>query len=192
MFSVTVLGTLLALAAVAHLVPGWSSTVVSSGSMAPLVRPGDVVVYSDTDVDKLDVGSVIVFTRDDGVQLVHRVVEVDADGSLITRGDANSTADPDRVTHADVRGRAFVLVPWVGLPRVWWIHRDYGRLGIALLVVVVAVAMRRWSRGSTSRVPTVSHGRPVTWLHGPPPAVDGGLLGDVHRDEILRSARASS
>lgn len=190
-FASTVLAALLALAVAAHVVPGWSSTVVASGSMAPLVRPGDVVVFKRADIADVAVGSVVVFAREDGAQVAHRVVGVDADGSLRTRGDANLTADSGVVSRDELRGRAFVLIPWIGLPRVWWDRGDHLRSVLAITVVAVAVIAREGSgTGAADRCPR--HGWPLTWLHGPAPAVRGGLLGEAHRNEILGSARALS
>lgn len=187
-FVATTAAALAVLAVAAHAVPGWSSTIVSSGSMTPLIRQGDVVVFSRPDVRDVDVGSVVVFARDDGVQVVHRVVGIDADGSLTTRGDANATPDAGSVPLERVRGRGFVLIPWVGSPRVWWMRRQYGPIAaVGAVLLVGAAANRRSSRRARSSRPE-RRSSPVRWLLDVPPA-GSGLLDDDSRSQIVRAAR---
>ena len=104
---------------------GWHSTLVTSGSMEPAVRTGDVVVLAPIDaatVRDADLrGMVIQF--DDPVRpgriLLHRVVDRDADGLLITKGDHNQSRDYAPVRPEGVRGVARLRVPYAGLPMLW-------------------------------------------------------------------------
>ncbi len=50
---------------------GWLP--VLTGSMAPLIRPGDSVLVTRTNVDKLHSGDIIAFRRGDNI-IVHRVL----------------------------------------------------------------------------------------------------------------------
>jgi signal peptidase len=106
---------------------GWSPVVVTSDSMTPLIRSGDLVLLDDNAAD-LDEGTVIAFERED--QLVtHRIVDVWADGSYRTRGDANDGPDAEPIDPADVVGNGRLLVPVIGAPLVWV---EQGRLPLAL------------------------------------------------------------
>ncbi|TQL02634.1 signal peptidase I [Cellulomonas sp. SLBN-39] len=106
----------LLLLTLAPLAWGWQPLVVTSGSMGPLVRPGDVVLVQP-DPDDVVVGSVVTFRAADDGLVTHRVAEVTADG-YVTRGDANPVTDSTVVHREDLVGRVRALVPWVGLPAV--------------------------------------------------------------------------
>lgn len=106
----------LLLLTVAPLAWGWQPLVVTSGSMGPLIRPGDVVLVQP-DPDDVVLGSVVTFRGADDGLVTHRVVEVTADG-YVTRGDANPVTDSTVVRREDLVGRVRALVPWVGLPAV--------------------------------------------------------------------------
>ncbi len=70
---------------------------VQSQSMAPLLQKGDAVVVGRIDPATLQTGDIISAPdpQAKGVSITHRVVEVQmAAARLITKGDANVTADP--------------------------------------------------------------------------------------------------
>lgn len=123
------LGSLGALAAVVWLgvlalvVPralGWHSIVLTSGSMAPALDAGDVMLASPYDGRGLQPGAVIVF--DDPARhgrLTHRVVGINPDGTYATKGDANAVADSTPVAPAAIRGVGRIVVPRIGAPLMW-------------------------------------------------------------------------
>jgi signal peptidase len=134
-------GTLLLITLV-PLAFGWSPSVVLSGSMQPEVAPGDVVLAQPIAPQDLVPGRVIRFAdpADAGRYLVHRIVEVNPDGTIVTKGDANRVRDSRTVTASQVTGVLRLRVPWVGLPRLWVVNGAYGRL----LALAGAVALA-WS-----------------------------------------------
>lgn len=72
--------------------------VVASGSMAPTIPKGSIVVLRPISADKVTIGDIITFYPPDHSQLVtHRVVAIadTADGpAFVTKGDANPLPDP--------------------------------------------------------------------------------------------------
>ncbi|MFB9647886.1 signal peptidase I [Curtobacterium pusillum] len=101
---------------------GWTGSVVQTGSMEPRISPGDVVLTTPLPATSpLPVGRVITF-RTEGELVVHRLVHVDPDNSLVTKGDANPDVDSWRVTRHDITGQARLLVPYAGLPVLWLSH----------------------------------------------------------------------
>ncbi len=133
LFLLTTLATLLLWAVVPGWLPGWSSTVVLSGSMSPRIEAGDVVVWSATPSEEIGEGSVAVFLDEDGHRTLHRVVGHTDDHGLRTKGDANPTPDSAPVPPERVQGAGRVLVPLVGLPHLWL--RDGRWAPLAALVV---------------------------------------------------------
>lgn len=137
---------------------GWRPAVITSGSMEPLIRPGDVVLTSPT--SEIEPGHVITYANParDGTLTTHRVLGVNPDGSLQTRGDANQSPDSTPVPAADVVGRGRLLVPLVGLPLHWL---SSGLVLFALWVAVTAISVTivvDRTRGPT-RVPAGSTSR---------------------------------
>lgn len=88
---------------------GYGMSVVLSGSMEPELSVGDLLIVKETsDVKKNDV---IVF-QDGRSLVVHRVVEID-EKELITKGDANNTADQP-IDRSVVKGKVICAIPYVG------------------------------------------------------------------------------
>lgn len=99
---------------VPFVVLGWRPLVITSGSMQPTIRPGDVVLVEPNRV--VAPGDVVTIDTGDGL-LTHRVARVD--GEVVrTRGDANANLDSTAWTPAQVVGTGRLLVPWVGTPVV--------------------------------------------------------------------------
>jgi signal peptidase I len=157
---------LLAASATLALAPalfGWSGSVVQSGSMEPKISAGDVVFTSElSSSSPLPVGRVVTF-HVDGRLVIHRIVAVSDDNTLVTAGDANPHLDPWSIREPDITGQARLLIPYVGLPSLWLTRGDHLAFGIwaaltvgALIVVALTDADGRARRtgapgGSSTR-----------------------------------------
>ncbi len=103
---------------------------------------GDVVLTEPVDVAKLRPGHVILFTdpaHEDRV-LLHRIVRTEADGKIITQGDANESADSTPVAPRDVQGVARLRVPYVGLPVFWRTTGEQVHIVATALALLAACA----------------------------------------------------
>ena len=112
---------------------GWLPTTVSSDSMAPGIRAGDVVISMPVDANDLHLGQVLLVADPDheGRQRLHRLVGTTASGELVLRGDANQQDDSTPVQPADVSGVGVLRVPWVGLPGLWLREGDVVPIAVA-------------------------------------------------------------
>jgi signal peptidase I len=120
---------------------GWHPYVIVTGSMEPGIEAGDVVLASPRPVIEDSVGRVISFedpARADHV-LTHRLVSINEDGTLVTKGDANPTADSVPVPRESVTGLGRVLVQFVGLPVVWYLTGNWMLLLLTIALTIVAV-----------------------------------------------------
>ncbi len=140
------------LAAMAGLIAattGWDAVVITSGSMSPTLRPGDVMFVDEHPDGLVGQQAVITFERDDGEVVTHRVFQTDAaESSYITKGDANESPDSDVVRRDDVIGVGWLVVPYIGTPVIWLMEGNTAAvLALALVafmaVIVVAVGSRR-------------------------------------------------
>jgi signal peptidase I len=107
---------------------GWSTLAITSDSMAPAIRRGDLLLAAPHTGAGLGPGTVVVFEEPGSGSLVsHRIVAVNLDGTYSTRGDANRGLDSTPLRPEQVVGVGRLLVPLVGLPLVWawsgqWLH----------------------------------------------------------------------
>jgi signal peptidase len=94
---------------------GVRPTLIASGSMSPQLLVGDIVIARQVDPAEVQVGDIIQF-RQDGVDIVHRVIEIQSNSGLltfITKGDANGAQD-DPVSESALRGVVIFKIPKVG------------------------------------------------------------------------------
>ncbi|CAG0982889.1 partial signal peptidase I, partial [Anaerolineae bacterium] len=94
---------------------GVRPTLIASGSMVPRLDVGDVVITREVLAENVEVNDIIRF-RQEGAHILHRVVDIQKDGSkitFITRGDANNTDDPPVLASA-LEGKVVLTVPKIG------------------------------------------------------------------------------
>jgi signal peptidase len=93
---------------------GYRMYVVETGSMAPTINAGDVVVdrRSGSGFEQGDV--VTVQISDSGQLVTHRMTHLDRQGKLHTKGDANEKADAWALKPTSVRGVVQHTVPNFG------------------------------------------------------------------------------
>ncbi len=125
---------------------GWSSVVITSGSMTPSVAAGDVIVAAPHDGHGLGPGTVVVF-RDAGRPglVTHRIVAVNEEGTYQTKGDANRIGDSTPLTPQQVVGVGRIMVPLVGLPALWAWTDAWFSFGIWAVVMIVAIWSARFA-----------------------------------------------
>jgi signal peptidase len=139
-----VFGTLSVMAVLPMILPGYTSVSITSGSMMPILRIGDVVIAADHGGAVIEPDTIVVYEDPRKHDLVtHRVVEGNPDGSYTTKGDMNGNVDPQPIPAASIRGEAQWIIPIVGLPRVWVAQ---GRWVLVLLTITGTAATLWLSR----------------------------------------------
>lgn len=124
---------------------GWQATVVQTGSMGPLIDPGDVVITSPWEPDRpVPLGSVVAFRSPAEAEpsgreqlRLHRIVGDRGDGTFTTAGDANSAPDSTPLHPDQIAGQGRLYVPFIGLPSLWVRTEQAG----VLLIWAVATAL---------------------------------------------------
>lgn len=126
----------------APMVVGWRPVVVTTGSMAPAIRPADVAVVDPHDRG-FTPGRIVVVRRPDaeGGLVIHRVTAVGGDGSLTTKGDANRQADSAPTAPGDVVGTARYVVPSAGWLPVLFRHPGPRQATWALLTALAVAGL---------------------------------------------------
>lgn len=129
-----VLGVLCLLVAVSGPLLGIRPLVVLSGSMGPAMPAGSLLVVRTVPAATVGTGDVVSVETSGGSRVTHRVVELqrlgDGTSSLVLRGDANPTSDPEPYVVGEV-DEVVATVPVLG--RV--VHFLGTTPGIVVLVV---------------------------------------------------------
>lgn len=114
--------------------------VISSRSMEPVLRVGDVVVVCKICGEPRE-GDIVAYLSEYGV-IVHRVVEVvNETGSLVTKGDANTNVDPRPVKLEYVLGKVVLTLPRIGYMAIYarkGVSEDLTPLFLVALVLIMS------------------------------------------------------
>ncbi len=116
----TIAVLLMAAAVFAYVGPhvGWRLDAVLTGSMAPALKVGSLVVISPVEPDDIAVGDIITFRPATGEEMLitHRVIGVGESSSLYfeTKGDANQGPDRSTVPARNLVGRVVLNAPYWG------------------------------------------------------------------------------
>ena len=88
---------------------------VTSGSMKPAYKVGDLIYAVPAEKDEIKVGDTISFMLNQTTVATHRVIEADPDnGQFGTKGDANEHADGSPVQYENIIGVVRFSVPYAG------------------------------------------------------------------------------
>lgn len=141
---------------------GYQTSTMLTGSMAPLINPGDVVVTVPTPITDVKVGDIITYhipVEDQRVE-THRITEITttADGGVAvqTKGDANNGIDPWIATlQGKTVDKQIATIPYVGNairalrePLVLNVLM-YGAPGILVIGMLASI----WSRDPNKSTP---------------------------------------
>jgi signal peptidase len=120
---------------------------VESNSMVPTFYKGDILILQGVRPQQISVGDIIVFSppgRDTPV--VHRVIQLNKDGTFQTKGDANAGQLPfeTSIQPGQIHGKEVFIIPYVGwiklgitdyiIPNILWV-------AVALLVIGAVVVV---------------------------------------------------
>ena len=131
-WTTAVIAGLLLVGAMLFVTSGGRWFVVETPSMGEAAPVGTLVIDRPVDVDSLRVGDIVSFqvAANPDVTYTHRIITIDADGGIHTRGDVNGATDPWTLTQADIVGTPVALVPHVG-----WLLRGAPILLIGTLLI---------------------------------------------------------
>ncbi|NEN05973.1 signal peptidase I [Diaminobutyricibacter tongyongensis] len=117
------LAVVLAIGVFAVAVPaatGSATYTILTSSMKPGLSPGTFVVVQRRNAEDLHVGDIITYQLVSGKPEVvtHRIVKVMVDSgasrTFIVKGDNNAVADAGPVQAAQIRGKVWYAIPYVG------------------------------------------------------------------------------
>lgn len=111
--------------------------IVQSGSMAPAIKTGSVVIVKP--VSDYKIGDVITFgqatkTKAPTSHRIYDIKVVDGQPVYITKGDANNAPDAKEISKSEIIGKVLFDVPYAG----YAVDAAKKPLGFMLIIVVPA------------------------------------------------------
>ena len=122
---------------------GYSHLIVTTGSMESEISAGDLIIIKDTGNYKN--GDIITFLHEgETTPTTHRIIGINDDGTYVTKGDANNTADIVDVKKElivgevtiDENGQPLSVIRNVGI-FVEWVKSGGGLIYIIAFIVIL-------------------------------------------------------
>ena len=93
--------------------------IVLTGSMAPAINVGDVILTLPITSKAPQIDDVIAyqakrFNGENVAVFSHRIIDGDIENGFIVKGDANKSPDPQKPTAEDILGVVFFVIPFIG------------------------------------------------------------------------------
>jgi signal peptidase len=93
--------------------------IVLTGSMAPAINVGDVILTLPIAKKAPQIDDVIAyqakrFNGENVAVFSHRIIDGDVENGFIVKGDANKSPDPQKPTGVDILGVVFFVIPFIG------------------------------------------------------------------------------
>jgi len=116
--------------------------VTTTTSMLPVLKPNDMIIVKQVNIDELKEGDIIAFDSHMDVGIIaHRVIEVfEQDGSTVvdTKGDNNEKPDPWYVTDEDLIGKVRTIIPMFGIVLIGPV-----RFALVAVIIISAISMMK-------------------------------------------------
>lgn len=115
---------------------GKNPVVVLSGSMEPTYKIGSIIYYEKVLFKNIKVGDVITYEYDNKY-ISHRVSSID-NNLIETKGDANNTADVNKVKYNNIKGKVSNFsLPYIGY-YIKFINDNVRIFMITLVVILLS------------------------------------------------------
>ncbi len=134
--------------------------VVTSGSMNPTLKRGDLIFIYKVPASDIKVGDIVVFRVPwSETPIVHRVVEIYNEGGVevfITKGDNNPVPDPGYRTSKDIYGRVLevdghpIRIPVVGYVLLFFQTWEGRAIIITTIALLFTTDLIRASKGRST------------------------------------------
>ena len=94
---------------------------VESNSMVPTFYKGDILILQGVPSSDLVTGDVIVFSPpNQQIPVVHRIIEINSDGTFQTKGDANAGQIyyEKSIKASQIHGKEIMIIPFLGWVKI--------------------------------------------------------------------------
>ncbi|MCL2860040.1 MAG: signal peptidase I [Oscillospiraceae bacterium] len=97
---------------------GYQAYIITTESMKPTIKVGDVVIIENCNENELKEGDIITVQTNAGIN-THRIVEITTkadtgETEYITKGDNNNVEDPEAISYNQIEGKKVIIIPFLG------------------------------------------------------------------------------
>lgn len=94
---------------------GYQAYTIKTNSMVPEINPGDAILIKKVDENKLQIGDVITFVKEEK-NITHRIVNIETNDKIeyTTKGDNNNLEDEEKIVYEDIEGKLVITIPYLG------------------------------------------------------------------------------
>ena len=97
---------------------GYRAYIITSDSMEPSIKHGDVVIVKKSKEENLQTGDVITFEQNQEL-ITHRIQKIEEDQTTnektyITKGDNNNIEDSENIKFSAIIGKCILTIPYLG------------------------------------------------------------------------------
>ncbi len=114
---------------------GLRMLTVLSGSMRPVLEPGDIIIIKDN--TNIVEGDIITF-KSNNLIITHRVINVTSVEDRVlykTKGDNNNVEDKTLIKEENILGEYFFRIPYIGYVMEFF----RSKLGIMIIVTIIGL-----------------------------------------------------
>lgn len=120
---------------------GYSYSIVATESMVPTIKRGAIIIVKEKNFDNVQVGDVVVYKSEQyQIYIVHRVIEINDDGQLITQGDNNSSPDTELVSAEKFHGVVVNNFNFLNLGQLVLKDRNLIFMFVILIFIIMIVS----------------------------------------------------
>lgn len=117
-------------------------TIISS-SMEPTFKIDDIIFVKKIDENQLQIGDIISFIQDKDI-ITHRIEKIEKNDSelvFITKGDANSTTDINKVKLSQIEGKYIFKISKVG--KIFYILKNKVVFIIVTIILLICYIIEK-------------------------------------------------
>lgn len=142
---------------------GYRPILVLTGSMEETMREKSVVIVKSKDYKnafikpaKINKNDIIMFEdhktseyeandKNEGKQVtqkvLHRLIDINDDGTLLTKGDNNRKPDMNNITMDNVKGKVVLIINWAATVITTWQYSTQGKVIITFATLSIIIAL---------------------------------------------------
>jgi len=113
---------------------GYKAYIITTESMRPSIKEGDVIIVEKCIEEKLKIGDIITSNKE-GEIITHRIVDIQENeqNEYITKGDNNNVQDSEVIVYDEIEGKKVLVIPLLG--NIILLLRN--KIYIILLILVI-------------------------------------------------------
>lgn len=95
---------------------GYEAYIITTDSMTPTIRAGDVIITKKVGKEKIQKGDIITFYTNSEIN-THRITNIeekDNETYYTTKGDNNNVEDSQKIKFSEIIGKHIITLPYLG------------------------------------------------------------------------------